>query len=298
MNTGPIRINAFLVHKLISSQFPQWSHLPIAPVKQGGWDNRTFHLGEHMSVRLPSAAEYADKVEKEQYWLPKLAPHLPLQIPKPFAMGSPIKEYPFRWSIYQWIDGETASPENILDWDQFATKLAHFLIALQHIDTTGGPVAGAHNFYRGGSLQIYDAETKQAIMELGDKIDIESVIRIWNEAVSSIWDKPSVWVHGDIAPSNLLVKNGKLTAVIDFGGLGIGDPACDYAIAWTFFDTENRMIFRKTLAVDDETWSRGRGWALWKALITYAQLPGTNPAEKEKAKKIIDVIIADYKNEQ
>lgn len=295
INMNTIHIDVPLVHKLISSQFPQWSHLPIMAVEHGGWDNRTFHLGEHMSVRLPSAAQYADKVKKEHYWLPKLASHLPLQIPIPLAMGNPTKEYPFHWSIYQWIDGETASYENIVDLNQFAADLAHFLIALQQIPATRGPIAGPHNFYRGGSLKIYDAEVQQSIIKLQDKIDIESVTHIWSDALESAWNKPPVWIHGDIAPTNLLVKNGKLIAVIDFGGLGIGDPACDYAIAWTFFDTESRMVFRNALAADDETWNRARGWALWKALITSAQLLGTNVTEKEKSKKIIDVIIADYK---
>lgn len=294
MNT--IHIDVALVRQLINSQFPQWSHLPIASVKQGGWDNRTFHLGEHMSVRLPSAAQYADKVEKEQYWLPKLASHLPLQIPMPLAMGNSTQEYPFHWSIYKWIDGETASHENILNLNQFAIDLACFLVALQRIDSFGGPIAGSHNFYRGGLLKIYDAEVQQAIAKLGDKIDVKSVKQIWSDALASTWNKSPVWVHGDIAPTNLLVKNGKLAAVIDFGGLGIGDPACDCAIAWTFFDKEGRITFRNALAVDDATWNRARGWALWKALITYAQLSGTNMAEKEKAKKVIDILIADYKN--
>jgi aminoglycoside phosphotransferase (APT) family kinase protein len=292
-----IHIDVFLVHQLINSQFPQWSHFSVTPVKHGGWDNRTFHLGEHMSVRLPSAAQYADKVKKEQYWLPKLAPYLPLQIPTPLAIGNPTKEYPFHWSIYKWIDGETASHENILDLNQFATELACFLVVLQRINSSGGPIAGTHNFYRGGLLKIYDAEVQQAITKLGDKIDFESVKQIWSDALASTWNKSSVWVHGDVAPTNLIVKNGKLMAVIDFGGLGVGDPACDYAIGWTFFDRESRIVFRNVLAVNDQTWNRARGWALWKALITYAELSGTNAAEKEKSKKVIDMLIADYKNE-
>jgi len=212
-------------------------------------------------------------------------------------MGNPSDNYPFHWSVYQWIDGETASHENIADLNQFATDLAHFLHALQCIDSFGGPVAGEHNFYRGGSLKIYDLEVQQAITKLSTEIDMQLITYIWNNALSSTWNKPPVWIHGDIAPTNLLVENGTLAAVIDFGGLAIGDPACDYAIAWTFFDTKSRMIFRKTLAIDNGTWNRARGWALWKALITHAQLPGTNSAEKRNAKKIIDVIVADYKNE-
>jgi len=296
-NPNNVTIDISLVHKLISEQFPQWSNLPITPVKNGGWDNRTFHLGEHMSLRLPSSAEYAPKVKIEQYWLPKLAPHLPLVIPTPLAMGNPTEYYPFHWSVYHWIEGETASVEQITNLNEVAVDLAHFLVALQKIDPTDGPASGQHNFYRGGSLKMYDAETQQATAQLGHRIDTPLIKEIWNLALASIWNNPPVWIHGDIAPTNLLVKNGKLIAVIDFGGLGIGDPACDFAIAWTFFKNESRHAFRTALATDDETWNRARGWALWKALITYAQLPGTNSAEKESSKKIIDEIVTDYKNE-
>lgn len=289
-----IHINTPLVQKLISSQFPQWAHLPAKPVEPGGWDNRTFHLGETMSVRLPSAEAYASKIEKEYHWLPKLAPQLPILIPKPLALGQPTEEYPFPWSIYQWIDGETASVNNIANLCQFAVDLAQFLLALQRVDSTDGPIAGPHNFYRGGDLKIYDAETQQALRKLGHSIDTNVIKKIWNNAISSTWQKSPVWVHGDISPNNLLVKKGKLIAVIDFGGLGIGDPACDFAIAWTFFTKESRAIFYKTLAVDEATWERSRGWALWKALIICAQLPGTNHLEFEKSKQIINEIIADY----
>ena len=294
-NFTTLPINTSLVQKLISIQFPQWADLAITPVEQDGWDNRTFHLGSNMSIRLPSAAHYADKVQKEQYWLPRLAPHLPLHIPTPIAMGNPTQDYPFHWSIYRWIEGAIASRKNVSDMNQFAIDLAHFLSALQHIDTTNGPIAGEHNFYRGGLLKIYDAETQQAIEKINDKIDSALIQNIWQSALTHSWNNLPVWIHGDIAPSNLLVKNGRLTAVIDFGGLGIGDPACDYAIAWTFFDDESRNRFRTALAVDDDTWNRARGWALWKALITYAELPGTNSPEKEKAKCVINEIIAEYK---
>lgn len=259
---SPMHIDTSLVHRLICSQFPQWSHLSIEPVKLGGWDNRTFHLGEHMLVRLPSAEQYADKVEKEQYWLPKLAPYLFFSIPLPLAMGKPTEEYPFNWSIYKWIESEIASPETIFDTSQFAIDLAHFLIALQSIDTIEGPVAGQHNFYRGGSLKMYNTQVGQAIAKLSDTIDFGLIRQIWNQAITSEWNKPLVWVHGDIAPTNLLVRNGKLAAVIDFGGLCIGDPACDYSIAWTFFSAQSRATFRNVLTVDDRTWSRARGWAL------------------------------------
>lgn len=282
-----MQINTGLVHQLISQEFPKWAHLPVKPVAMSGWDNRTFHLGEDMTIRLPSGEEYAGQVAKEQYWLPKLAPHLPLSIPAPIAMGKPSKHYPWHWSIYKWIEGETASLERIADLPQFATSLAKFLTALQQCDTAGAPIAGEHNFYRGGDLSIYDTETREAIKTLGDKIDTKAATTLWETACGSKWHEPPVWIHGDVAKGNLLVNNGRLSAVIDFGQLGIGDPACDLAVAWTLFKGESREAFRQMLNLDPATWGRGRGWALWKALIVYAGLPGTDHNAIEESKRIL-----------
>ena len=240
-----------------------------------------------MSIRLPSAAAYAEKVEKEQYWLPKLATQLPLPIPTPLAMGVPGEGYPYNWSIYSWIEGETVAPERISDMTKFATDLAYFLVALHKIDTTDGPIAGSHNFYRGGALSIYDAETRHAITTLTDKAYAESCKNVWDEALSSTWQGTPVWVHGDVAVGNLLVKNGHLSAVIDFGGMGIGDPACDLVMAWTFLEGEGREAFRAALNLDNATWARARGWALWKALCH--PLPG----KEAEARHVIDEVIED-----
>ncbi len=294
-NTNKIHIDVALVQRLIATQFPQWADLPIKPLEFGGWDNRTFHLGEHMTVRLPSDEEYASSVEKEQLWLPKLASLLPLPIPTPLALGQPTEEYPWHWSINPWLSGQTASIERIKDLRQFAIALAEFLVALERIDAAGGPIAGAHNFYRGGSLATYNAEIRQAMAILDGKIDTKSITEIWDTALASTWHDSPVWVHGDIAIGNLLVVNGQLSAVIDFGQLSIGDPACDLVIAWTLLKGTSREVFRTTLNLDNATWARARGWALWKALIICAELPGTNSDEMEKSWKIIEEVITDYK---
>lgn len=284
-----------LVHRLVATQFPQWKDLPIRSVVHGGWDNRTFHLGEHMLVRMPSAACYAEKVDKEQEWLPKLAPLLPLQIPEPLAMGKPGEGYPWPWSIYRWIEGETAAFAEIADLKDCAMYLAQFLVALHRIDTTGGPLPGSHNFFRGGSLSTYDGETRKAIAVLKDKIDVKMVTEIWETALATNWPRPPVWVHGDISAGNLLVREGHLSAVIDFGGLAIGDPACDLAIAWTLFEGKSRETFRTMLPLDTGTWARGRAWTLWKALIITAGLTGSNVVETSRSWHIIDEVLADYK---
>lgn len=249
-----------------------------------------------MLVRLPSSVEYADKVAKEQYWLPKLAPQLSFAIPEPLAQGKLTDEYPWPWSIYCWIEGEAVASANIMDLSSLAYDLAKCLIALQQVDTSGGPPAGAHNFYRGGSLANYDIQTRQAIGLLKDKIDAHRALETWNAALATTWTKAPVWIHGDISPGNLLVCDGKLCAVIDFGGLAIGDPACDLAIAWTFFDAGSREVFKQALKMDEGTWLRGKAWALWKAVIVAAGLCGTNAVEKAQAWPTLEAILSEVVN--
>ncbi len=290
-----VNIDVPLVRRLLAAQFPRWADLPIKPVEAGGVDNRTFRLGEDMTVRLPSGPWYALQVDKEQRWLPKLAPLLPLPIPVPLAMGVPAYDYPWRWSVYRWIEGETASSERIADLRRFATELARFLIALQQIDATGGPPPGRHNFFRGGPLTVYDAETRQAIPALEGKIDTDAASEVWEAALGATWCGSPVWFHGDVAWGNLLVdKGGRLCAVIDFGTSGVGDPACDLAIAWTLFGGESRDAFHTALGLDDATWARGRGWALWKALITLADSIDTPQAGT--ARRVIDEVLADHEH--
>jgi aminoglycoside phosphotransferase (APT) family kinase protein len=286
-------INALLVSQLIASQFPQWNHLPVKPVALSGWDNRTFHLGFDMSVRLPSAEGYVAQVEKEHRFLPRLAPLLPLPIPVPLAKGIPGNGYPWPWSVYRWLEGENASLERITDLRQFAISLAEFLLALQRIDASDGPPGGAHNYYRGGSLMNYDAETRETIEQLAGEIDANLATEIWNAALESTWQGAPVWVHGDVASGNLLIKNGRLCAVIDFGCAAVGDPACDLVMAWTFFSGESREAFRATLCLDRATWARARGWALWKALITLDEYIDSNLEKSTEARRVITEVLAD-----
>lgn len=293
MGKDPLVIDAALVSRLVSAQFFQWKDLPIRPVALSGWDNRTFHLGDQMLVRMPSVAEYSLQVEKEQKWLPKLAPFLPLPIPIPLAMGKPSGDYPWKWSIYRWIEGESAATARINNLSELAVTLAQFLIALQSIDSTGGPMPGLHSFHRGGSLTFYDAETRKALSVLRGKVDVDAATRVWEAALATSWNQPPVWVHGDVCAGNLLLQKGKLSAVIDFGQLAIGDPACDLSIAWTLFHGASRKAFQDTLLLDADTWARGRAWALWKALIVAAGLTNPNNTESLQAWRIIEEVLAD-----
>jgi aminoglycoside phosphotransferase (APT) family kinase protein len=248
-----------------------------------------------MIVRLPSGSEYATQVEKENWWLPRLAPLLPLPIPTPLAIGEPTTEYPWKWSVYGWIEGDTAAPERISDPCDFATGLAQFLIALQTIDAAGGPPPGPHNFYRGGPLKIYDAETRRAIAALEGQIDVDAATEIWEAALAINWQRSPVWIHGDVSAGNLLLRQGRLSAVIDFGMLGVGDPACDLSIAWTLLEGDSRKVFRATIPLDAGTWTRGRGWTLWKALIVAARLTGTNAVERAQSWRIIHDVVLDHR---
>jgi aminoglycoside phosphotransferase (APT) family kinase protein len=259
-----------LVARLLAAQFPEWRALPVTPVELDGWDNKTFRLGSKMSVRLPSGDGYTAQVEKEHWWLPVLAPQLPLPIPQPLAKGASSPEFPRPWSVYRWLGGEPATIEGIADLERFAADLGAFLRALYRADVADGPPAGLHSSFRGGPLTTWDERTRGAALGSaapGSEIDGDAVMAVWETALNAGFDGPAVWVHGDVVASNLLVTDGELSAVIDFGCSAVGDPACDLAIAWTLFSGSSRTAFRAALGVDDAAWERGRGWALWKALI-------------------------------
>ena len=280
------------VQRLVASQFPQYADLPVRPVEPDGWDNCTFRLGEAMAVRLPTASCYADQIAKEQAWLPGLAPQLPFPVPEPVAMGQPGEGYPFPWSINRWIDGENASRDSVTDLNDFARDLAGFLKALHRADTEGAPVSGFHCFYRGGDLRVYDRETRDSIRTLGSAVDARACLRVWEAALSSCWASDPVWVHGDFAIGNVLVKDGRLCAVIDFGGCCIGDPACDLVICWTFLEGESRQLFRSVMELEADTWMRARGWALWKALITLEKQRRHNGNNGETVGLIAELLAA------
>jgi aminoglycoside phosphotransferase (APT) family kinase protein len=283
-----------LARRLVDSQFPQWAGLPLRPVELSGWDNRTFRLGDELSVRLPSSASYRLQVEKEQRWLPVLAPVLPLPIPEPVARGAPGAGYPFAWSVYRWIAGTPAAPGAIADEVAFARSLAGFLVALARAEAWGGPAPGEHNFLRGAHVSVYGEETERAVNALGAAVPRDDVLRVWEAALATRWERDPVWFHGDVAVGNLLLRGGRLAAVIDFGSSGVGDPACDTVIAWTLLDGASRDAFRAEYGGDAGLWARGRGWALWKALITLVgYLEDGDDGMAADQHRIIRAVIAD-----
>ena len=260
-------IDENLVKNLIESGFPKYSNLSITPVKQQGHDNRTFHLGNEMLIRVPSSKRYAKKVSKEQEWLPKISPNVSFKIPKPIHIGKPSKDYPYNWSIYEWIPGESLNllPKDKVNLEEVAKKLAKFIKELHKIDVSGAPKAGKSTFYRGCSPKFYDDDTRNYLDKLRNIIDYPKALKIWENAINSEWEKNPVWIHGDLAIGNILIKDNKVNAIIDFSGMAIGDPACDIVLYWNLFDKGSKDIFRSELDLDKDTWNRARGWALWKA---------------------------------
>src|SRR5438552_16904460 len=241
MHADELDIDVELVHRLLAEQFPEWAELPIAPVPSAGTVNALYRLGDDMVVRLPRVERWALAVEKEHEWLIKLAPQLPLAIPEPLAKGSPGEGYPLRWSVYRWLEGETWATDRIRDLSEAAKDLARFIIALRTIDTAdASAMRRPHD-----TLAARDRYVRQAIAASRGMIDTEALVEAWEAALAlPAWDGEGLWVHGDLyRRGNLLVRKARLSAVIDFGGVSIGDPARDVVPAWSLFSDESRHAF-------------------------------------------------------
>jgi aminoglycoside phosphotransferase (APT) family kinase protein len=284
--SAPAPIDEVLARQLIAHQFAEWAHLPVRPVPTSGWDNRSFRLGEDKLIRMPSAAAYAAQVAREQRWLPWLGPQLNTPIPTPLARGKPALGYAWDWSIYSWIKGEPLASAQAVDLPAIAARL-------HALDGRDGPAAGRDNFYRGGALSVYDEQTRQALAMLAGRLDTAALERMWERGLASTWQRLPVWVHGDVSAGNLLVAGHSLVGVIDFGQVAVGDPACDLAVAWTLFDGQSRRGFRSALPLDEETWARGRAWALWKAAIVAAGISATNEIEQAQCWRTLAAVLGD-----
>jgi aminoglycoside phosphotransferase (APT) family kinase protein len=296
MHADEMPTDASLVRRLLAAQFPQWADLPIAPVRSAGTDNALYRLGDDMVVRLPRIHWAVGQAEKEYRWLPRLAPHLPLAVPLPLALGRPGEGYPWHWSVCRWLAGGNAIADRITDPQQAALDLARFIAALERIDAAEGPPPGPHNSRRGEPLASRDTETRQAIALLHDDFSAAAVTAVWDAALAApAWDRRPVWIHGDLQSGNLLAVDGRLSAVIDWGCLGVGDPACDVMAAWLWLDAETRPVFRAALQVDDATWARSRGWALTFGLIALPYYRDTNPALAGTAHQAIEEVLADHR---
>jgi aminoglycoside phosphotransferase (APT) family kinase protein len=282
-----------LAKKLIATQFPKYADLTVTEVEQQGHDNRTYRIGDDMLIRMPTAESYALKVPKEQELLPKLAKHLSIAIPAPIKMGKSSYDYPYPFSIYRWLEGRSANHVTLDEQslENLAFELATFLKELQAIIDVEGPGPAQHNWYRGDHVSVYDEGAREQIAKLADIIDGSSALELWERACATKWNKEPIWIHGDFAVGNILIKDNKLSGVIDFGGTAMGDPACDLVIAWTYLSGKARDIFIRAMDLDEDAWLRARAWALWKATFELCNIADKNSPAARLQKKIIDEVI-------
>jgi aminoglycoside phosphotransferase (APT) family kinase protein len=284
-----------LVRRLVASQFPEWADLPLRRLHPAGSDNVIYRLGADMSVRLPRGEWAAGQAAKEHYWLPRLASRLPLPVPVPLGVGKPAFGYPWDWSVSRWLPGETATVKGLADPRRTASELAEFLAALQRALPVESDAPNPHDEVTGVTLAKRDQATRAAIAAVHDTFDAPAMTAVWDAALRApAWDRGPVWFHGDLHLGNLLVSGGDLSAVIDFAGLGAGDPACDMVIAWNLFCPETRPVFRAALQVDDATWTRGQGWALTTGLNAYTSYAATNPLVAMNTHRQISQVLIDH----
>jgi aminoglycoside phosphotransferase (APT) family kinase protein len=293
MHADEAPTSAALVRRLVAEQLPHWAGLPVEPVASFGTDHALYRLGDELVARLPRREVNVLSLEKERAWLPRLAPLLPLAVPVPLADGGPGAGYPFTWSVYRWLDGDSADVAPPADLTQAATDLAGFIAALQRIDASDGPRPGAHNGFRGEPLARRDESTRTWLATLRGVVDTRAALAVWEEGLEAPeWERAPIWLHGDLDRRNLLVTGGRLSGVIDFGCLGVGDPAWDVAAAWKVLDAPARDVLRAALDVDDATGKRARGWVVWQAVgaLSYYSLE-TNRALFTEARLWLDEVL-------
>lgn len=292
--TKPTDQGLVLVRHLIASQFPEWAGLAIEAGPSGGTDNSIYRLGEDKVIRLPRRASAVEPIRKERHWLPRLAPHLPLEIPAPLGTGAPDATFPYPWSVYRWLDGENLLERPPTDLADTAHRLGKFVNALQSVDPTGGPRS-----VRATPVNPDDDTAVRTTIEkfaTAGPLDPAPTLAVWKTALQTPpWTNPPVWIHGDLYTGNLLGQHGQLSAVIDFGLLGLGDPACDLLPAWSLLTAETREIFRDQVGVDDDTWNRGRGWALSAGLGAVAVYGDTNPTLAVPGRHAITQAVEDFR---
>lgn len=291
MHDGQIETCPALVRRLLAAQLPHLSDLPIRRVQESGTDHALYRLGADLVARLPIVEWAIGQAESDRRWLPWLSRQVTMQIPVPVAQGHPGEGYPYPWSVVPWIAGATADGDN-LDLASAAVDLAEFVIALHDVPAGEGPVKSGTD--RGVPLARLDAGIRSLTQELGEDIDGTAVTRVWDQAVAApSWEAPLVWIHGDIQPGNLIVRDRRLTAVIDFGALGLGDPAPDLAPAWNLLNPSSRVLFRSAIGYDDATWARAKGWVLAPALQGLRYYRRSRPDLVTAARRRIGALLAD-----
>nr|WTB32537.1 aminoglycoside phosphotransferase family protein [Streptomyces sp. NBC_00830] len=285
-----------LVRSLLKAQRPAWADLPLSPAG-AGTDNTMYRLGDDLLVRLPRTADKGGSVRKEQVWLPHLAPLLACPIPEPVHAGTPTNAFPLVWSVYRWIDGDEAGPDTVRDWAAFGADLAAVVRELHSIDLMGAARADDLSWYRGGSLQACDQWISKCLEDcrttVGPELDVETLEQLWRAALALPEPSgPHVWLHGDLKPTNLLVREGKLRAVIDFGGLSVGFPDAEHSTIWDL-PSQARQAYWDTLNLDDLTWARARAWAVAVGVSGISYYWHTFPAFVAECRARLQAILTD-----
>lgn len=290
MHADEADTDADLVRRLLRAQFPQWADLPITRLASGGTVNAIYRLGEDLTVRLPLRPGGAEAIAMEARLLPRLAPLLPLPIPDVVATGAPGEGYPLIWAVHRWIEGRNPVEGDLAEPERVARDLAEFAVAIRKIDLPGGPAA-----HRGEPLIAEDQEIRAAIEALrrtDEPFDADEITAAWEEALAApLWTGPACWTHSDLMPSNLLLAGDHVSAIIDFGTVGMGEPATDLIPAWNLLPASARRVYREVVDVDDATWARSRGWALSMAVIQLPYYRLTNPIISANARHVIREIL-------
>jgi len=301
MHENELHSDEALVRGLLAEQCPQWAHLPVRRFPSGGTANAIYRVGDEIAARLPltpggsANPAKSEQFEKGLHWVPIFAPHLPLAVPELLARGEPTAAFPSEWTVCRWLPGEIARFEDLADPVAAAHALGAFVQALQALDASEGPPPGRHNFERGVPLAARDQRTRESIAASRNLVDIDVVGRAWERDLAApVWDRAPVWIHGDLLPGNLLTLDGRLSAVIDWGGLGVGDPAIELLPAWTLFRGESRAAYREATGADDAMWARGRGLALSAAIIGLPYYIDSNPTMVATARHILGEVLEDH----
>jgi aminoglycoside phosphotransferase (APT) family kinase protein len=295
MHADELDISTELVAALISQQFPHLAHLPIKKLSSAGTENTIFRLGAELAIRMPRVPSAAKQAEREAIWLPRLANHLSLAVPEPIELGRPTEEFPHHWAICRWLKGENAFVRPATDLNESARVLARFVRSLHQAPVEGDTSLIATTSGRGVDLIHRDSATRDAIKTCEGLADTATLTALWDDALAAPeWSGRSLWLHGDIHVGNLLTERGRITGMIDWGCLGLGDPACDLMVAWSMLDRESREIFRTALDVDDASWIRGRAWAISVAVIALPYYIETNPLLVAISRHSIAEAVADF----
>jgi aminoglycoside phosphotransferase (APT) family kinase protein len=286
MHDDELAIDAALVRELLAEQFPQWAALPLRSVEPAGTEHAIFRLGDALAVRLARRAGPTDPRGKQFEWLPKLAPVLPVEIPRPVAQGQPADAYPWFWEIDTWVQGETVPVEQI-DEVRAARDLVRLVQALRRVSALNAPTG------RGRPLGDLDESFRRWVASFDGDPRVRDV---WEQALAAPpWRGPPLWHHGDLDVRNWLVREGRITGVIDWGEMGVGDPACDVAVAWKLHSPDARDAFREALRVDDATWERARGWVTHQAVAILAYYtPENNPTLYREAEAWLELVLAEH----